>query len=90
MDNIDRRQGDRQPYNMRVEIFHPGIGTMVGRGKDISDSGVAAFFEQGPLPPIGTIVQVKFKRLTGPINEDPVAMKVARHDKHLVAFTFRL
>lgn len=91
MSATERRGAERKPTpSLRVELFHPSIGLMVGKGKDISDTGLAVVFENSVLPPVGTIVSIKMKRLTGPINEEAIPMKVVRHEKSLVGLMFML
>ncbi len=85
---IERRGSERKPTSLRVEIFHPSIGMMIGRGEDISDSGLLAVVDHAILPPVGTVVSVKLKRITGTINEEAVEMRVVRIEKKQIALMF--
>ena len=73
---IERRMFERTSTSLRVEMSHPSFGTIVGFTKDISDGGALVQIENQPNPPVGTEVMVRFKKAVGPINIDPVKMKV--------------
>ncbi len=84
----ERRRFERTSTSIRVEITHPAFGTIVGFTQDISDGGASVKVDNQPNPPVGTVVSVKFKRMVGAINEDPVSMKVMHQHKNLVGLMF--
>ena len=84
----ERRRFERKPASIRVEMTHPAFGTIVGSARDISDGGDSVIVENQPNPPVGTVVSVRFKKLVGAINEDPVDMKVMHQDRNLVGLMF--
>ena len=80
----ERRRFERSPTSIRVEMSHPGIGVIVGFARDISDGGASVLIENQPSPPVGTVLDVRFKKLVGPINEEPVAMRVMHQHRNLI------
>ena len=84
----ERRRYERTSTSIRVEIKHPAFGVIVGQTSDISDGGAQVSFENHPSPPVGTIVDVKFKKLVGTINEEPVAMRVMHSARNNVGLMF--
>ena len=85
---IERRLFDRTTTSVRVEMSNPSFGTIVGFAKDISDGGALVQFENQPSPPIGTEVMVRFKKSIGPINNEPVKMKVMHQLKNTIGLMF--
>ncbi len=85
---IERRQFERTSTSVRVEMSHPGFGTIVGFTKDISDGGALVQIENQPNPPIGTEVYVRFKKAVGPINLDPVKMRVVHQIRNTIGLSF--
>jgi hypothetical protein len=85
---IERRQHERTSRSIRVEMTHPAFGTLVGFTMDISDGGAQVQVEAQPLPPIGTNVAVMFSKAVGPINSEPVTMKVVRHFRNTLGLVF--
>lgn len=85
---IDRRQHERLSTSIRVEMTHPSFGTIVGFTQDISDGGARVLVENQPKPPVGTRVMVKFKKMVGPINADPVPMRVMHQLRNTVGLMF--
>ncbi|MDO3386502.1 PilZ domain-containing protein [Gilvimarinus sp. SDUM040013] len=85
---MERRQHERTSRSIRVEMTHPGIGTIIGFTTDISDGGAQVTVENQPSPPVGTIVHVMFRKVVGPINSEPVAMRVVRQFRNSVGLTF--
>ena len=67
---------------------HPAFGTIIGFAQDISDGGAQVAIENPPTPPVGTVVDVTFKKMVGSINDDPVAMKVMHSSKNNVGLMF--
>lgn len=59
---IERRRYERTSATVRVEMSHPGFGTIVGFTKDISDGGALVQIDNQPTPPVGTEVEVRFKK----------------------------
>lgn len=84
----ERRKFERTPTAIRVEIRHPAFGTIIGFTRDISDGGAQVSIENHPSPPVGTLVDVQFKKIAGPVNEEPVAMKVMHSTKNTVGLMF--
>ena len=85
---IERRMFERTSTSVRVEMSHPGFGTIVGFTKDISDGGALVQIENQPNPPLGTEVMVRFKKAVGPINVEPVRMKVVHQLRNTVGLMF--
>lgn len=84
----ERRRFERRTATIRVEITHPTIGTLVGFTKDISDGGAAVILENQPLPPPGTEVMVRFRRVVGDINDEPVPMRVMHQNRNIIGLMF--
>lgn len=84
----DRRNSERKSTSIRVEIVHPSIGTIIGSTQDISDGGASVKIENHPIPPVGTEVMVKFVKMVGAINQEPVAMKVMHQHKNTIGLMF--
>ena len=85
---IERRLFDRTTTSVRVEMSNPSFGTIIGFAKDISDGGALVQIENQPSPPIGTEVMVRFKKSIGPINNEPVKMKVMHQIKNTIGLMF--
>ena len=85
----ERRKYERTPTSIRVEISHPAFGYIIGSAKDVSDGGAQVTVENLPtVPPVGTIVDVKFKKLVGRINETPVPMLLIRTYRNVLGLMF--
>ncbi len=84
----ERRRFERRPTSIRVEITHPTFGVMVGYAKDISDGGASVLLDVDVKPPIGTVVNVVFRKVSGAVNEAPVPMKVMHHHRNLIGLMF--
>lgn len=69
-------------------MTHPTFGTIVGFTRDISDGGAQVTIENSPAPPVGTLVKVKFKKMVGPINAEPVSMRVMHSQRNVVGLMF--
>lgn len=69
-------------------MSHPTFGTIVGFTRDISDGGAQVTIENSPAPPVGTVVKVKFKKMVGPINEEPVSMRVMHSQRNIIGLMF--
>jgi hypothetical protein len=85
---IERRMFERTSASVRVEMSHPSFGTIVGFTKDISDGGALVQIENQPNPPVGTEVMVKFRKAIGPINLEPVKMKVVHQLRNTIGLMF--
>lgn len=85
---IERRRFDRTTTSVRVEMSNPSFGTIIGFAKDISDGGALVQIENQPSLPIGTEVSVLFKKSVGPINLEPVKMKVMHQFKNTIGLMF--
>lgn len=84
----ERRRYERKASAVRVEISHPSFGTIIGFTTDISDGGAQVSIENHPTPPVGTIVNVVFKKAVGAVNAEPVAMKVMHSHRNVVGLMF--
>jgi len=84
----ERRRFERTATAIRAEITHPAFGTVVGYTRDISDGGAQVTIEQHPLPPVGTVVSVMFHKAIGPINQEPVNMRVMHANRGVVGLMF--
>ena len=84
----ERRKYERTSAAIRVEIQHPAFGVILGSTRDISDGGAQVSIENPPIPPVGTVVNVRFKKLVGRINEEPVEMKVMHVSRNVVGLMF--
>jgi c-di-GMP-binding flagellar brake protein YcgR len=84
----ERRHFTRTLTNIRVELSNPSFGTLVGSTRDISDGGAQVVIENELIPPVGTNVQVVFKKASGPVNEAPVSMKVVHAHKNVIGLMF--
>jgi len=84
----ERRRFQRKPTSIRVEISHPAFGTVIGFARDVSDGGASVLVENQSLPPVGTVVQVKFKKVGGSINAEPVQMRVMHQHRNVVGLMF--
>lgn len=85
---IERRMFERTSTSVRVEMSHPSFGMIVGFTKDISDGGALVQIENQPNPPVGTEVMVRFKKTVGPINIEPVKMKVVHQLRNTIGLMF--
>lgn len=84
----ERRSSERKSTSIRVEIMHPSIGTIIGSTQDISDGGASVHIENHPIPPVGTEVSVRFIKMVGAVNEEPVKMKVMHHQRNTIGLMF--
>lgn len=84
----ERRRFQRTPTALRVEMRHPAFGSIVGFARDISDGGAQVHIENHSMPPVGTVVDVLFKKMVGQINEEPVSMRVMHVGKRSVGLMF--
>lgn len=84
----ERRRFERTSTSIRVEITNVNFGTIVGFAHDISDGGASVKIDNQPLPPIGTLVDVKFRKMVGAINLEPVRMRVMHQNRNVVGLMF--
>lgn len=85
---LERRSYERTSTTVRVEMSHPSFGTIVGFTRDISDGGALVQVEKQPNPPVGTEVFVRFKKAIGPINLEPVKMRVMYQLRNTIGLMF--
>ena len=71
-----------------VELFHPAIGRIEAKARDLSEGGIFAILGNQVLPPIGTVLQVRIKRYTGALNQEPVPMRVVHHQVGGIGLAF--
>ncbi|GLS26364.1 PilZ domain-containing protein [Marinibactrum halimedae] len=84
----ERRRFDRRPTSIRVEMTHAAFGTIVGYSRDISDGGASVLLETEVKPPVGTVVNVIFRKVAGVVNEQPVPMTVRHQNKNIIGLMF--
>ncbi|BFM06429.1 PilZ domain-containing protein [Halioxenophilus aromaticivorans] len=84
----ERRRFERRPSSIRVEITHGAFGRIVGYARDISDGGASVMLEGELRPPVGTVVSVVFKKVSGQVNEKPVNMQVMHQNKNNIGLMF--
>ncbi|MFT6389778.1 MAG: c-di-GMP-binding flagellar brake protein YcgR [Cellvibrionaceae bacterium] len=84
----DRRRSVRKSASIRVEITHPTFGTIIGSTQDISDGGASVKIENHPIPPMGTEVTVRFIKMVGTVNQEPVSMKVMYLQRNTIGLMF--
>jgi len=84
----DRRRSERKSTTIRVEITHPSFGTIIGSTQDISDGGASVKIENHPIPPMGTEVKVRFVKMVGAVNQEPIDMKVMYHQRNTIGLMF--
>ena len=84
----ERRRFERRPTSIRVEITHPAFGTIIGFARDVSDGGASVLIENYQIPPVGTVVDVRFKKVVGAINEEPVKMQVMHLHRNTAGLMF--
>jgi len=84
----DRRKFERTSAAIRVEMTHPTIGVIVGSTMDISDGGAQVSVDNNHVPPVGTVVDVKFRKMVGRVNEEPVPMKVMHSRRNIIGLMF--
>lgn len=84
----ERRRFERTSTSIRVEITHAAFGTIIGFAHDISDGGASVKIDNQPLPPVGTVVDVKFRKMIGAINVEPTRMRVMRQQRNVVGLMF--
>ncbi|NIB42038.1 PilZ domain-containing protein [Pseudomaricurvus alkylphenolicus] len=84
----ERRRFERRPTSIRVEITHPAFGAIIGFARDISDGGASVLIEHYQVPPVGTVVDVCFKKVVGPINDEPVKMTIMHHHRNVAGLMF--
>lgn len=84
----ERRRFERKSTSIRVEITHPAFGTIFGHAKDISDGGAQVTIDNHPSPPVGTVVSVRFHKVVGLVNQEPVNMRVMHANRGIVGLMF--
>lgn len=84
----ERRQFERKLTSIRVEMNNPSYGRLVGFARDISDGGASVLVDTSELPPVGTVMNVRFSRVVGRINDDSVAMRVMSLRRNVIGLMF--
>jgi hypothetical protein len=84
----ERRLYERTQTSFKVVLTHPAIGTIIGTARDISDGGAQVIIENHALPPVGTVLNVLFKKTVGQINEKPIPMKVVYAQRNVIGLMF--
>ncbi|WP_096087771.1 PilZ domain-containing protein [Agaribacterium haliotis] len=84
----ERRKFERRSSSIRVEISHPSFGFLIGSTTDISDGGARVLMESSVVPPEGTDVKVRFKKIVAQVNDKPVAMRVMHVHKNTLGLMF--
>lgn len=84
----DRRLYERTQTSFKVILTHPSIGTIIGTARDISDGGAQVVIENHALPPVGTVLNVLFKKTVGQVNEKPVPMKIVYAQRNVIGLMF--
>ncbi len=72
----ERRRHKRKPLQATVILRHPALGEMKTRAIDMSDGGLFVGTGCQLGPPVGAVVEVMIKRLSGPLNDYPINMQV--------------
>ena len=60
----------------------------MGTTQDISDGGASVKIESQAIPPVGTEVNVRFIKVAGTVNEEPVKMKIMHHQRNIIGLAF--
>ena len=84
----EQRLHSRASSAALVELFHPALGHIEVKARDLSDGGIFVLMGNHIAPPIGTLLRVRIKRFTGAINQEPVAMRVVHHQSGGVGLAF--
>lgn len=84
----EKRQHPRITLHASATLSHPSFHVNV-KVIDMSSGGIAVDMNQMQRPPVGTIIDVMIKKATGPINNTPIAMRVAHAQANgVVGLTF--
>jgi len=84
----EQRRFSRTASSALVEMHHPSFGTIEVKARDLSDGGIFVIMGNHPAPPVGTLLQVRIKRYTGVINQDPIPMRVVHQQPGGVGLVF--
>jgi hypothetical protein len=84
----EQRRYTRTASTALVEMQHPTFGTIEVKARDLSEGGIFVLMGNHVPPPTGTVVQVRIKRYTGVINQEPVAMRVVHQQPGGVGLAF--
>lgn len=84
----EQRLHSRTPSAALVELLHPALGRIEVRARDLSDGGIFVLMGSHVPPPVGTVLQVRIKRFTGAINQEPVPMRVVHHQSGGIGLAF--
>lgn len=86
--NTDQRQYPRSNSGAMVVMSHPSLGMIEAKASGLSEGGVFVYAGNHLMPPAGTVMQVKIKRHTGTINDEPVPMRVVHVQPEGVGLAF--
>ena len=84
----ERRRFAQTSTIIHIKLTNPTFGTLIGSTRDISDGGALVMVDNELVPPVGTVVDVVFKKVVGPVNAQPVAMKVMHTHKNTLGLMF--
>lgn len=73
---IERRRTRRRKIAATVLLRHPALGEQKMKMTNMSDGGIFLAVGHNVPPPVGAVIEVLIKPLTGLINERPVMMEV--------------
>lgn len=84
----EQRRHPRTASAAVVEMHHPSFGVIEVKARDLSEGGIFVLMGNHIPPPPGTVVQVRIKRYTGVINQQPVAMRVVHRQQDGIGLSF--
>lgn len=84
----EQRRFDRSASSVLVELHHPSFGMIEVKARDLSEGGVFVLLGRHSPPPVGTLLQVRIKRYTGVINEQPIPMRVVHQQPGGIGLAF--
>jgi len=84
----EKRQHRRNKGLTMIELSHRSFGSLLLKGRDLSDGGAFALTGNHQPPPVGTVLEVRIKRYTGYINIEPTLMQVVHQDNSGIGLMF--
>ena len=85
---MDQRRFERRSSAALCKLFHPSLGIIELKVRDISDGGLFLYTGHHIAPPVGTVVKVTIKRHSGVVNEEPVDMRVVHQQAAGIGLMF--
>ncbi len=85
---VERRRTRRRKVAAIVILRHPALGEQKMKMSDMSDGGIFLHIGNNIAPPVGAVIDVLIKPLTGVVNEDPVAMEVVHRRENGLGLKF--